>query len=45
MIDPIGEFRSLVNADGTPTPEFVQWLADLAAYINALEARIAALEP
>lgn len=36
---------AFVDASGRPTPEFFRFLVALIAYVRALEARIAALEP
>ena len=35
----------MAEAGGQATPEFLAWLRALVAYVNALEARIAVLEP
>jgi hypothetical protein len=39
------EIERAINGDGRVTPEFLVWLRALRAYVIALEARIAALEP
>lgn len=38
------EILRAVEAGGNFTPDFIAWLRSLVAYINALEARIEALE-
>jgi len=40
-----GPHVALIDKDGRPTREFYQFLAALIAYLQSLEARVAALEP